>query len=161
MFKTIFTILVSTMLLFGFNLPTQAVFYSTKVSNLITQKVDYCGIESTWTQRIPERPFGYNFAPYCQLHDICYTQIQNHQSLAAIDSAKKRCDLKFKTNLYTYCGGLENNRKPITRFSLRFRLNQFGCRRTADAYYLAIRNYQNRLTKKQSSKDAKQLTYSS
>lgn len=120
-----------------------------------SKKFDYCGIEGSLSQRTPEKPFGYNFAPSCKLHDECYRVAETKQSISEINSAKRICDTKLKQNLYKYCNSLESNPRPITNFSLRFRLTKFGCRRTADTYYFAVRNYQNRLIKRQVVKETR------
>ena len=71
----------------------------------------------------PDNPFGYNFTPACHRHDFGYRNYKRQSRFT--ESNRLRIDNQFKADLYTQCG------------------SSWTCRRTADVYYSAVRQFGN------------------
>lgn len=71
----------------------------------------------------PDNPFGFNFTPACHRHDFGYRNYKRQGRFT--ESTRLSIDNKFKSDLYTVCG------------------TNWACRRTADVYYAAVRQFGN------------------
>lgn len=77
----------------------------------------------------PDKPDGYNFIPSCQRHDFGYRNTKNQKRFTK--AMKKRIDDNLKHDLYNYC----------SQFSGWESWKGVECRRIADTYYVAVRNF--------------------
>lgn len=69
----------------------------------------------------PDNPFGYRFLPACHRHDFGY---RNYKRQSRFSEANRlRIDKRFKADMYTKCG------------------SSWTCKRTADIYYKAVREF--------------------
>ncbi|RAS61690.1 phospholipase A2-like protein [Lentzea atacamensis] len=69
----------------------------------------------------PDNPFGFKFLPTCHRHDFGY---RNYKRQGRFSEANRlRIDNNFKSDMYKQCG------------------SNWTCRRTADLYYAAVREF--------------------
>ena len=69
----------------------------------------------------PDSPFGFKFQPTCHRHDFGY---RNYKRQGRFTEANRlRIDDNFKADMYTQCG------------------TNWTCKRTADLYYAAVREF--------------------
>ncbi|SER13723.1 phospholipase [Lentzea albida] len=69
----------------------------------------------------PDNPFGFKFLPTCHRHDFGY---RNYKRQARWNEANRlRIDNNFKADMYNQCG------------------SNWACKRTADLYYAAVREF--------------------
>ncbi|USX51650.1 phospholipase [Lentzea sp. HUAS12] len=69
----------------------------------------------------PDNPFGFKFLPTCHRHDFGY---RNYKRQARWNEANRlRIDNNFKADMYNQCG------------------SSWACKRTADLYYAAVREF--------------------
>ena len=69
----------------------------------------------------PDNPFGFKFLPTCHRHDFGY---RNYKRQARFSEPNRlRVDDNFKSDMYAQCGW------------------NWTCRRTADLYYKAVRQF--------------------
>ncbi|MFI6101534.1 phospholipase [Lentzea sp. NPDC051213] len=69
----------------------------------------------------PDNPFGFRFLPACHRHDFGY---RNYKRQSRFNEANRlRIDNRFKSDMYGICGG------------------SWTCKRTADLYYKAVREF--------------------
>ncbi|MCP2248693.1 phospholipase [Lentzea aerocolonigenes] len=69
----------------------------------------------------PDNPFGFKFLPTCYRHDFGY---RNYKRQSRFSEANRlRIDNNFKSDMYKVCG------------------SNWACKRTADIYYAAVREF--------------------
>ena len=69
----------------------------------------------------PDNPFGFKFLPTCHRHDFGY---RNYKRQGRFSEANRlRIDNNFKSDMYKQCG------------------SNWTCKRTADLYYAAVREF--------------------
>ncbi|MGW6446147.1 phospholipase [Lentzea sp. NPDC055074] len=69
----------------------------------------------------PDNPFGFKFLPTCHRHDFGY---RNYKRQGRWSEANRlRIDNNFKSDMYKQCG------------------SNWACKRTADLYYAAVREF--------------------
>jgi hypothetical protein len=69
----------------------------------------------------PDNPFGFKFLPTCHRHDFGY---RNYKRQGRWNEANRlRIDDNFKSDMYRQCG------------------SNWACKRTADLYYAAVRQF--------------------
>ena len=69
----------------------------------------------------PDDPFGFTFLPACHRHDFGYRNYRRQGRFN--ETTRLAIDNKFRSDMYTICG------------------SNWWCRRTADAYYYAVRSF--------------------
>jgi hypothetical protein len=71
----------------------------------------------------PDNPFGFKFLPTCHRHDFGY---RNYKRQGRWNETNRlRIDNNFKSDMYRQCG------------------SNWACKRTADLYYAAVREFGN------------------
>lgn len=71
----------------------------------------------------PDNPFGFKFLPTCHRHDFGY---RNYKRQGRWNETNRlRIDNNFKSDMYQQCG------------------SNWACKRTADLYYAAVREFGN------------------
>ncbi|MGW5050052.1 phospholipase [Actinokineospora sp. NPDC004072] len=93
-------------------------FQQTRASRPYASQLDW---SSDGCSNSPDNPFGFNFVRACYRHDFGYRNYKKQGRFT--DSTRLSIDNKFKSDLYTICG------------------THWGCRRTADVYYAAVRQF--------------------
>lgn len=88
-----------------------------------------CVWSSDNCSKSPDKPDGYNFIPSCQRHDFGYRNTKKQKRFTK--AMKKRIDDNFKHDLYNYC----------SQFSGWSSWKGVECRRIADTYYFAVRQF--------------------
>ena len=69
----------------------------------------------------PDNPFGFKFLPTCERHDFGY---RNYKRQGRWNETNRlRIDNNFKSDMYRQCG------------------SNWACKRTADLYYAAVREF--------------------
>jgi len=69
----------------------------------------------------PDNPFGFKFLPTCERHDFGY---RNYKRQGRWNETNRlRIDNNFKSDMYKQCG------------------SNWACKRTADLYYAAVREF--------------------
>ncbi|MDQ3576323.1 MAG: phospholipase [Actinomycetota bacterium] len=69
----------------------------------------------------PDNPLGFNFTQACHRHDFGYRNYKKQSRFN--ESTRLTLDNKFKSDMYTLCGG------------------NWACNRMADTYYAAVRQF--------------------
>ncbi|GAB2820453.1 phospholipase [Lentzea nigeriaca] len=69
----------------------------------------------------PDNPFGFKFLPTCHRHDFGYRNYKRQGRFN--ETTRLRIDNNFKSDMYNQCGG------------------NWACKRTADIYYKAVREF--------------------
>lgn len=71
----------------------------------------------------PDNPFGFNFVKACYRHDFGYRNYKRQSRFN--ETTRLSIDNRFKVDLYEICG------------------SNWTCKRTADVYYAAVRQFGN------------------
>ena len=95
-------------------------FTSTRAARPYANQLDW---SSDACSNSPDNPFGFNFTRACHRHDFGYRNYKRQGRFT--ESNRLSIDNRFKSDLYTICG------------------THWGCRRTADVYYAAVRQFGN------------------
>ncbi|GGS38766.1 MULTISPECIES: phospholipase [Actinokineospora] len=95
-------------------------FQQTRAARPYASQLDW---SSDGCSNSPDNPFGFNFVRACYRHDFGYRNYKRQGRFT--ESTRLSIDNKFKSDLYTICG------------------THWGCRRTADVYYSAVRQFGN------------------
>jgi hypothetical protein len=69
----------------------------------------------------PDNPFGFKFLPTCHRHDFGYRNYKRQSRFS--ETNRLRIDNNFKADMYRTCDG------------------NWACKRTADLYYKAVREF--------------------
>ena len=69
----------------------------------------------------PDNPFGFKFLPACHRHDFGYRNYKRQSRFN--ETTRLRIDKNFKSDMYKQCDG------------------SWTCKRTADIYYKAVREF--------------------
>ena len=69
----------------------------------------------------PDNPFGFKFLPACHRHDFGYRNYKRQSRFN--ETTRLRIDNRFKSDMYKQCG------------------SNWACKRTADIYYKAVREF--------------------
>ncbi|GAA4435374.1 phospholipase [Actinokineospora soli] len=93
-------------------------FISTRNARPYATQLDWSSDACSYS---PDNPFGYNFTPACHRHDFGYRNYKRQGRFT--ETTRLRIDNQFKTDMYTVCG------------------SSWTCRRTADVYYSAVREF--------------------
>ncbi|WP_214110973.1 phospholipase [Acrocarpospora catenulata] len=75
------------------------------------------------------KPGGFNFLPSCQRHDFGYRNYKKQGRFTEYN--RGQIDNKFRSDMYNYCGQYSGLKAALG----------VACRRYADAYYAAVRNF--------------------
>lgn len=120
-----------------------SVSVSASESKGMTQlKSDYCGIQNSRRDLVPDRPFGsLDFSNACLNHDICYQK--SNGNLGPIQA----CDEQFRLDLKNYCQNLLQTSKS-SRWNPWFNGRKFLCNLTASVYSGAVKQNTRRQVKK-------------
>ncbi len=105
---------------------TDDYLYSKSISQFTTLRAQqpYAG-QLDWSSDgcsySPDNPFGFKFLPTCHRHDFGY---RNYKRQGRWNEANRlRIDNNFKSDMYQQCG------------------SNWACKRTADLYYAAVREF--------------------
>jgi hypothetical protein len=89
-----------------------------------------CG-PADWRGRfVPSEPFGFNFRPACNRHDVCYATPWRRVAYSYA-AAKRACDQRFYGDMSAYCYRSFIGTPNIYRW----------CQYTAYGYYTAVSRY--------------------
>jgi hypothetical protein len=105
---------------------TDSYLYSSSLNNFQTVRSQqpYAG-QLDWSSdgcsSSPDNPFGFNFVKACYRHDFGYRNYKRQSRFN--ESTRLNIDNNFKEDLYEICNG------------------NWACNRTADTYYLAVRQF--------------------
>jgi hypothetical protein len=93
-------------------------FESIRNGRPYADQLDWSSDACSWS---PDKPFGFDFTAPCHRHDFGY---RNNKRQARWNADKKlQIDNKFKSDMYTICGG------------------NIACKGTANIYYAAVRKW--------------------
>ncbi|KAI9793468.1 MAG: hypothetical protein M1833_000754 [Piccolia ochrophora] len=114
---------------------TDKLLFQESLSQFLSAKAAESPASLIWTDdgcsQSPDRPSGFNFVPGCQRHDFGYRNFKAQGRLT--EDHRGNIDQNLKDDLYSECAkhdGFESWRGV-------------ECRRIADIYYIAVRNFGN------------------
>lgn len=114
---------------------TDGLLFHTPIASFLSSKAAQSPAGLIWTDdgcsKSPDKPDGYNFLPGCQRHDFGYRNYKDQGRFT--EDNRGKIDGNLKTDLYNECN----------KYSGLSSWKGVECRRIADLYYAAVRNFGN------------------